>query len=180
MEQVDIYSKEGRKTGKVITKNEAHKQGIWHKTIHIWLINQKRELLIQKRAPEKDVNPNKWGVSSVGGHINAGETSLEATIRETREEIGIKLNSEKIKYLFTTPHQLVHNGGLLVINHLDDCFLAEIEIDPSKLTLQPEEVSEVKLIHFIALQDKILQKHSEFAQHEEYIKLFPLLKQRYG
>ena len=52
-------------------------------------MNEKGELLLQKRAANKKQNPNKWGVCA--GHIDAGETVEVSAIRELEEELGLKV-----------------------------------------------------------------------------------------
>lgn len=60
-----------------------------HPVIHLHVFNSQGELFLQKRSATKDIQPNKWD-SSVGGHIDLGETPEQAAIREAREEIGIE------------------------------------------------------------------------------------------
>lgn len=180
MEKVDAYDESGKKIGRAALKRHAHQQGVWHRTIHVWIINSSGELLIQRRAPQKEANPNKWGVASVGGHISAGDDSVTTAIRETKEELGLSLQRSGLEFLFTTPHQQILNNGNYLGNHLDDCFLVQKDIKISKLELQSEEVSEVRLIHFTELEKQIITKHLEFAQHPEYKKLFPILHSRYA
>lgn len=179
MEKVDIYDQEGWPTGQVKTKDAAHSDGSWHRAIHVWIVNSNGQLLIQRRALQKEVNPNKWGVSSVGGHISAGETAINTAIRETQEEINLAIQESELEFLFTTPHQKILNDGTYIGNHFNDSFLVEKDIDLSLLKLQPEEVSEVKIIHFTELEKQITEKHPELAQHPEYEKLFPILHQRH-
>ena len=53
MEKTDISDESGVKTGKVMLTKEAHLQGLWHKSVHIWFINSKGELLLKKRSSKK-------------------------------------------------------------------------------------------------------------------------------
>lgn len=45
-----------------------------------------------------------WDIS-VGGHISAGQTSLEAAKRETAEELGQILSDKAFTFLFTIRQQ---------------------------------------------------------------------------
>jgi len=61
---------------------------LMHRVSHVLVFDSKDRLILQKRSPNKDVQPGKWD-TSVGGHLGAGETPLEAAEREMREELGI-------------------------------------------------------------------------------------------
>ena len=60
-----------------------------HRVAHVLLFNSSGELLLQKRSMKKDLEPGKWD-SSVGGHLEVGETYLQAALREMQEELGIE------------------------------------------------------------------------------------------
>ncbi len=60
-----------------------------HPVVHLHLFNSAGELFLQKRALSKDIQPGKWD-TSVGGHIEIGETVEKALVREAREELGIE------------------------------------------------------------------------------------------
>jgi isopentenyldiphosphate isomerase len=59
-----------------------------HRSVHVLVFNRLGQLYLQKRAPHKDIQPDKWD-TSVGGHVHAGETVEEAVKRETEEELQI-------------------------------------------------------------------------------------------
>ena len=67
--------------------------GNFNISVHVWIINTEGEFLIQKRSANKKKFPNMW--SMMGGAVLSGETSEEACIRETDEELGIMLESCK-------------------------------------------------------------------------------------
>lgn len=59
-----------------------------HRVVHILVFNSQNELYLQKRAMNKDVQPGKWD-TSVGGHVDKGESYRDAAVRELEEELGI-------------------------------------------------------------------------------------------
>lgn len=59
-----------------------------HRVAHVLLFNRRGELLLQMRAATKDVQPGRWD-TSVGGHLDLGESYLAAAYREMEEELGI-------------------------------------------------------------------------------------------
>lgn len=58
--------------------------------------NGEVEFLFQHRAKSLRGNPDKWDVSA-GGHVNLGESAIEGAVRETREEIGAKLEKDNLE-----------------------------------------------------------------------------------
>ena len=69
--------------------------GEYHIIVHVWKRNVKGEWLIDKRTPRYGNSDfdNKW--ETTGGCAVAGDDSLTAALRETKEELGIQLNPEK-------------------------------------------------------------------------------------
>lgn len=134
MEKYELVDKEGKSTGKILTEKQLCNipEGYYLPVVGVVIINDKKEVLLQKRSKLKRVNPNKWGIC--GGKINYGESPKEAAIRETKEEIGISLDVDKL--------------NLIGINFgYQACFITyyiEQNIDVSKCVLQKEEVEQVQ------------------------------------
>ena len=176
MEQFDVLDENGNKTGQIKPRDLVHRDGDWHKGVHIWILNSDNELLVQKRSPQKDSYPNQWDISSAG-HVPAGENSIEGAIREIKEELGIDTNKEDLKLLFTLKKKSVLKNGTFINNEFDDVYLAKLDFDITKLILQTEEVSEVKLITVDDLEKVLLSKDSTFVPHdEEYTRLIEYLR----
>eukprot|EP00929_Paragymnodinium_shiwhaense_P119567 TRINITY_DN9146_c0_g1_i1.p1 TRINITY_DN9146_c0_g1~~TRINITY_DN9146_c0_g1_i1.p1 ORF type:complete len:330 (-),score=52.52 TRINITY_DN9146_c0_g1_i1:175-1095(-) len=86
-------------------RGEVHRDGDWHRSIHIWVLWKKNEasgleLLVQQRAATKDTHPNFWDVS-VAGHLTAGDRSLPTALREAEEELGLTVAAEDLELLFS-------------------------------------------------------------------------------
>jgi isopentenyldiphosphate isomerase/intracellular septation protein A len=87
-EWVPLVDEKGMVIGKA-TRAEVHwGPGKLHPVIHLHIINSKGEIYLQKRAMTKDTFPGKWD-TSVGGHVDLGETIEQALLRETAEELNI-------------------------------------------------------------------------------------------
>jgi isopentenyldiphosphate isomerase len=85
-EQWDIYDESRQKTGRTMNRGE-HIPGAYHLVVHVCLFSAAGKMLIQQRQPFKEGFPNLWDLT-VGGSALAGETSRQAAVRETAEEIG--------------------------------------------------------------------------------------------
>ncbi len=91
MQQEEIFplvDEDGNVVGQA-TRSKCHDGSkLLHPVIHLHVFNSAGELFLQKRSATKDIQPGKWD-SSVGGHIDIGETPRQAVLREAREEIGL-------------------------------------------------------------------------------------------
>ncbi|SDS15553.1 Isopentenyldiphosphate isomerase [Polaribacter sp. KT25b] len=154
-ELIDILTPEGKLTGKTALKSEAHKNGWFHATVHIWLFTSDEKILLQKRAMTKKVFPGLWDIS-VAGHIAAGEEILTSAKREIFEEIGLQLEEKDLIKIGTRIHQVSHKNGIQDNEH-HHVFIAELKKPLSELTIQKEEVDAVQLFDLEILKNT--EKH---------------------
>ena len=87
MELWDLYDKDRNLLGKTHVRGMPMKKGEYHLAVFVWVFNQRGQVLLMTRSPEKRKYPNLWALT--GGAALAGETSLEAICRELLEETGI-------------------------------------------------------------------------------------------
>ena len=55
MEYLDVFTKYGEPTGESVERDIVHKEGMFHKSIHVWILNSKGELLVQRRDSSKKI-----------------------------------------------------------------------------------------------------------------------------
>ena len=139
-EKFDVLNELGEFTGKIATRDECHKKGLWHRAVYAFIIDNKGNILLQKRSNNKKLWPNMWDVT-VGGHVNAGEFGRQALIREVKEELGIVINDDDIKYLIGSTS--INEQGDIINKHYNECYLITKNINISDVKIQKEEVSEV-------------------------------------
>jgi 16S rRNA (adenine1518-N6/adenine1519-N6)-dimethyltransferase len=72
-----------------------HRDNLLHRAVHIFLVNHRGELLLQKRSYRKDRFPRRWD-SSAAGHVDADESYPDCAMRELREEIGVEAVLERL------------------------------------------------------------------------------------
>lgn len=123
------------KTGELVKRGTQVDNGIYVIGVNNWIVNSKGEFLVQKRSMAKRNNPGKW--SSTNGLRSIGEESLETCIRETKEELGIDISKNKIIPMGTK----IVSESLMV-----DIFLTIANVNLEDITIQKEEVDEIKYV----------------------------------
>lgn len=171
-EIVEEYDDDGNMVG-TIKKSDAHVTGAWHKAAHVFIVNSKNELLLQQRAGNKYRDPNKWQ-HSASGHVSAGEDSRTAAIRETEEEIGIKIKPEELRNLFSIKE--IYRTPKVFDCEICDVFLVKKDIKSTDIKTEDGEVIATKFVsvdNFFAMVDA---KDPTLATHDEiYYQIKPIL-----
>jgi isopentenyldiphosphate isomerase len=175
MELLDIVDDQGRPLNITKLRSQIHRDGDWHRTVHVWIKNSRRELLFQKRAPEKESFPGLWDISCAG-HIAAGQTSIAAAIREAREELSVLIQEKDFEFLFTVKSRSIQHAGLFIDNEINNVYLVKKDFSLSEIHVQKEEISGIKWILIDNLKEELKLKPRDFAPHkEEYEKLFAVI-----
>ena len=137
MELIEIVDENGNFTGQVVDKEEAHDKNLLHNEVGIFIINDKREVLLQKRSANKRFSPNKWGLCA--GHVDAYESLETAALREIKEEVGLDLS----------PKELIPYGEREINisdsnSHITYFYYVICNKKAEEFVIQEEELSEVK------------------------------------
>lgn len=141
MEYFDVLNEQGEFTGKVETRKKCHEQGLWHRAIYGFIFNEQGEVLLQKRSQTKKLWPGLWDITA-GGHVLVGEFGEQALIREVKEELGIEIKENEIKYLVGSTSTNVK--GNIINNHFNECYIITKQVDINEIKLQKEEVEEIR------------------------------------
>lgn len=161
-ELFDTFSLNGEFLG-VKPKSFCHSQnpGVYHKPVWIWIYNDKGEVLVQKRSSKKKNFPNLFDMPSAG-HVDAGERPIDACVRETFEELGIKVEKEK----FIFEGEILNQIGW----ELAQVYSLKLNIPVSEMKLSPDEVECVKWLNFDEFEK--LFYSNEFVPFEEDYRKF--------
>ena len=134
-ELFDVVNESGEPTGIVKRRADVHRDGDWHRAIHVWVYGlgpDDPHVLYNLRSRHKDTMPLKIDVT-VGGHLGAGESPADA-FREIEEEIGIAAAPENLEYLFRRKAYGDTERELQEVFLLrDDRSLAEFRPNPAEL-----------------------------------------------
>lgn len=166
MELFDVVDINGNPTGKIVSREEAHKQGIRHCTAHIWVTRNNGntfDVLLQKRALNKDSHPGCYDTSSAG-HIQAGDNVIDSAIRELSEELGIIASKEDLKFIdkFHIEYKKEFHNKIFCDNEVAFVHIYSKEIDEAKLTIQKEELDSVKWFPIEFVYEQCLNHNKDF------------------
>ena len=171
MEYIDIFDENNNPIGIIKEKQQAHEDGNFHRTAHIWIINDKNELLLQKRSATKKTHPNCWDISGAG-HIKAGETVIDGAIRELKEELGVEIEEKDLQYITTI--KSTKNPKNMEFQYV---YLLNCNKKIEEYIFKDGEVSEVKYIFYKDLEKMVEEKVEGLLIHEEeYKSLFKYIR----
>lgn len=183
-ERLDVLTKSGEKTGISKPRGEVHRDGDYHRAVHVWIfVESTQQLLLQRRSSCKDSWPDLWDISSAG-HISAGDSSLITARRELEEELGVTLPKDAFELIFVFLQECVTNDGKFINNEYNDVYLVTT-IDPIPLeafTLQETEVSAVKYIAYDEYKRLLAIEDSDYVPYDvcgQYGQLFDIIEKRY-
>lgn len=133
MEYWNLYDYEGNKKKKLAIRGTKLNDDDFHLVVNVWIMNDKNEFLITQRSLNKS-HPLMW--ECTGGSALIGETSKEAAIRETKEELGIDVSESEATLIGRTRRYYKNCPDIL------DVWLFKTNVSLNDITIQ-EEVNDV-------------------------------------
>lgn len=169
MEILDIVDEDGIPTGDKIDRETAHREGIRHRTAHVWIMRRKKnsdspkeeangterkicagyEILLQKRSFHKDSYPGCLDISSAG-HIPAGDEVVDSAIREMKEELGITIMPEQLHFCGKRKFsfQDIFHGKPFFDRQVSSVYIVWMDVEKDAMNLQKEEIEDVVWMDF--------------------------------
>lgn len=160
-EERDLYNEKLELTNKTYFKGDDIPRGYFPMVVMIAIQNSNGEFLMQKRVESKG---GDWGVT--GGHPKHGETPEEGIITEVKEELGIDISNQKI---------IEFERGC----DEKDCFImyyTKMNLDTERLTIQLDELSEVRWFSIEKLQQMVKSDELNKDQIEFFNKCVKFLE----
>ncbi|MCM3574594.1 bifunctional NUDIX hydrolase family protein/GNAT family N-acetyltransferase [Mesobacillus subterraneus] len=162
MELWNVYDKYRHKTDRIHERGQEMKPGDHHLVVHVWIVNDDGQYLIQRRQPWKIGFPNMWDCSAAGSAV-MGDDSEQAAVREAKEEIGIDLDIEKGEVIFTVKFS----------QGFDDIWLVRQNVGIEELQLQEEEVAEARWASEEEIREMV--ENGEFIPFNYFDQLFEIV-----
>jgi isopentenyldiphosphate isomerase len=185
-EPFDVVNADGTRTGVVKPRGQIHRDGDWHRALHVWVAGIDESglpfLMFQRRSPRKDTWPHRYD-ATVGGHYRAGE-SLADAVREIEEEIGISPDGLVLRPLGVRVCADEAQPGI-VDRELEDVYLlrddrplAAFRPDPAELAalarfpldaLIPFLAGETEEVEGLALASGVARIEPVLAHYDDFI-----------
>jgi mutator protein MutT len=164
MEYNDVYDENRQLTGKTHRRGTPWKKGEYGLVVCVWVYDGRGKLLLTRRAPEKSF-AGTWENS--GGAALAGENSLQAIIRELREETGIIAAAEEFELLSSSRDRIAHYDFYCLRRGSD-----------TKVTLQQGETDAYQWATFARVHEMIAQKQICKVIANQFLRQEPQLLER--
>lgn len=177
-ELVDVLNEQGEKTGQVVTRNETYRKGYWSAASDVFVVNSKKEFLMQLRSKQKLNNPNKWDISA-GGRVDSGETPLAGAVREAHEELGLTLDTSELTYIGTVRESEMNEDR--ITNVFSSAYVVFKDVEIADLALQTSEVAKVEWVSLDELRQRISVQDPTLCSHPaEYVIFLEYVEEKYG
>lgn len=135
-------------------KLAAHRTGRLHRAFSVLVLNQRDELLLQRRARGKYHSGGLWS-NTCCSHPRPGESTLEAAHRRLREEMGFDCPlSTACSFVYRAD---VGNG--LIEHEYDHIFLGRLDATPEP---DPREVEEWRWVSLPELRRDLARRPGRY------------------
>jgi len=153
--QIKIIDDVGKDIG-CIDYSYLVKLGLRHQIVKLLIYCDKsRTVLLQQRSKCDDSCPGMWD-NSASGHVDANEDNLSAIVRETKEELGLKINFKKLKHIgdYNTEEKL-KNGFL---RRRTAIYLYLVDSTDINIAINHKELEKIEWVD-LSVVEKIVYEH---------------------
>ena len=128
--------------------------------VFLYRFNQggKLEFLWQRRSDKVSRYPGDYDISA-GGHINLGESLMEAAKREVYEEIGVKIEADDLQFVTLAPFSR---------NRFAWVYAVDWTGRKDEFAFNDEEVSEVKWVPYVEMEDFRMKYAKQSLKDDKY------------
>lgn len=115
-ELLEVRTATGEPTGVTKPREAIHADGDWHLAAFVWVFDAAGRILLQRRSLDKDAWPGRWDASAAG-HVAAGESAVEAAVRELAEELGLAVRADDLVPAGSHREERVQASGVVDREH---------------------------------------------------------------
>jgi isopentenyldiphosphate isomerase len=136
-----------------VERRTAHKEGIWHRTTDIIVLNSQKEILCHKRSMLKDTGKGLWD-SAFGGHMAPGIEAVDGAIQELGEESGLLAKREDLKFIGMVKYVSTKGNN----REFRYAYVYHWEGKAEDIKFEVDEISEVKWVSTEVLKTELKDK----------------------
>ena len=177
-EYFDILDNDGNKTGETKPRKIVHREGDWHRSVHIWVLNENGDIILQRRSPNKENNPNMITISCAG-HLSAGDDSLSSAVRELKQELNLDAKPEDLQFVTTLKRSKLYPSGFFN-QEFTDLYILRTKQPFESLKRQEEEVAELFLVPYKEFKQMVANRQPDLLIHDdEFAVAFGILDKEF-
>lgn len=159
---IDVLNENGIRTGEVLSRKKVHEVGKYHRAVHLYLLDQSKRLLLQKRSNHVDHFPGMYSIS-LTGHVDAGESSYAAVRREVYEELGLCSKDLEIEFLFSFKQSITITPSY-IDRQFNDVYLCFHNFNIEEVKFDRTSVTELRLISLEEFASLIAYEKTDFSR----------------
>ncbi|XGW15215.1 hypothetical protein V3C99_001032 [Haemonchus contortus] len=154
-----------------VAKGDAHRADTLglHRAFSLFAFTPEKKLILQRRSAEKITFPLLWANTCCSHplftdvELNGGPGAVAAAVRKVEHELGVTdLKPEECRVMGRFLYKAVMENSLWGEHELDYVVVAR-DLSPSRLTPNPSEVSDVRIVDKQELAEWVSREPSSFS-----------------
>jgi isopentenyldiphosphate isomerase len=141
------------------SRSLVHKNNLWHRTSHIWIVNKQKEILCHQRSQKVEISPGNWD-PYCGGHLGPDISYIDGAMKELKEEMGITATDKDLSFFKVFKNQTNFE--------FQGIFYMTWEGDIAKLPIEKDEVEQIQWFPLVDVWSFIVLEKKEGWSKIEY------------
>ena len=158
----DVLDAQGNPIGVRKHRDDVHRDGDWHRNVHLWIVTEYNDILLQRCTDEFYMLPYYVDVS-MSGHVKSGHTSEETVVLEAQEELSIEVPLRDLHFLMMDRVQFEGKTARIeryFNKELHDVYVWRCPLNPFDFKFDTREIKGLELVTFNEF-DKMVQNRDE-------------------
>ncbi|MCB9800463.1 MAG: NUDIX domain-containing protein [Candidatus Omnitrophica bacterium] len=174
-ELIALVDEHGTRTRQSKSKSEVHRDGDWHLTAQIMLVDPMGNMIFQKRSSDRKISAGKLQMG-VSGHVDDGDTDVAAAaLREAGEELGIHLNKSRLLRVGNENSiKRSYRSGDVINNEFTTLYvyqLTESEMDQMQENYNLDEIEQFEILPVAFFEQMIRNQPKLFSNSVRHLVL---------
>ncbi len=141
------------------------------RTVHVWVVNPKKELLMQKRSDRRIFYPNRWDIA-LEDNLKEGESVIDGAIRIARKRIKLDVVKEDLEYVGT-----VRNLKYKYDMEFRYIYIMRCNKRINEYIYKTKDIADLRYFNFEKLEEMIKRRKKSIIKHySEYEMVFQYIR----